>query len=211
MQPTSNVILVAGALALGGMLGMRAIPASAQAVAGQATPNRGVDPSTASLPNGINGGAYPTANSHTTTPSYPANGGPYHPPRPTPTVAYPIPLRPHPRMSAPGPTRPAPPTWAPQPARMGAASSRTPFVPAIRVLPPAPSAPEALRPAPSLPRTPSPRPLPRNPRPSGGSSRSSRAKTPMINPRTSPSTSIIALDAPIFRDRNPGWDLISGG
>jgi len=77
MQPTSNVILVARALALGGMLGMGAIPASAQAVAGQAAPNRGVDPSTSSLPNGTNGGAYPTAKFYTTTPSYPANGGPY--------------------------------------------------------------------------------------------------------------------------------------
>jgi hypothetical protein len=76
MQSTSSVILVAGALALGGMLGMGAIPALAQAVAGQAAPNRGVDPSTSSLPNGTYGGAYPTANPYTTTPSYPANGGP---------------------------------------------------------------------------------------------------------------------------------------
>ena len=77
MQPTSNGILVAGALALGGMLGMGAIPASAQAVAGQAALNRRVDPSTSSLPNGTNGEAYPTGNSYTTAHSYPANGGSY--------------------------------------------------------------------------------------------------------------------------------------
>ena len=167
MQPTSNVILVAGALALamGGRLGMGAIPASAQAIVGQATPNRGVDPSTSSLPNGTNGGAYPTANPYTTTPSYPANGGSYTSPSSNSNggVPYPPPSSPSNVGAGANPSRAT--HLAPRPARMGAASSRTPFVPAIRVLPPDPSAPEALRPAPSLPRTLSPRPLPRNPRP----------------------------------------------
>ena len=77
MQPTSNVILVAGALALGGMLGMGAIPASAQAVAGQAAPDRGVDTSTYFFFILIRRGSLSTVFPYTTTPSYPANGGPY--------------------------------------------------------------------------------------------------------------------------------------
>jgi hypothetical protein len=91
MQPTSNGILVAGALALGGMLGMGATLASAQAVAGQAAPNRDVAPPTSSPPNGTNGGAEPTANSDMMTSSYPANGGPDSSPSSTPKGGGPYP------------------------------------------------------------------------------------------------------------------------
>ena len=146
MQSTSSVILVAGALALGGMLGMGAIPALAQAVAGQAAPNRGVDPSTSSLPNGTNGGAYPTANPYTTTPSYPANGGPSSSSSSTPNGGgpYPPPSSPSNVRAKANPSRATHLGPSARPNGPGGPSAR-PAAPPYTVSPTLPKKPSALK------------------------------------------------------------------
>ena len=146
MQSTSSVILVAGALALGGMLGMGATPASAQAVAGQIVPNRGVDPRTASLPNGTNDGAYPTANSDLTTPSYPANGGPSSSSLSTPNGGgpYPPPSSPSNVSAEANPSRATHLGPSARPDGPGGPSSR-PVAPPYTVSPTLPKKPSALK------------------------------------------------------------------
>ncbi|MBV8269997.1 MAG: hypothetical protein JO252_27050 [Planctomycetaceae bacterium] len=146
MQPTSPGILVAGALALGGMLGMGATPASAQSVAGQAVPNRGVDPPTASLPNGTNGGAYPTANSDMTTSSYPANAGPSSSSSSTPNGGgpYPPPSSPSNVRAKANPPRATHLGPSARPNGPGGASAR-PAAPPYTVSPTPPKKPSALK------------------------------------------------------------------